>query len=70
MNQEDITVTLTTTEHELLNEALLQLQNCFDVVYDYTENFEMRDKMTEIALLRTKFQELWVDRFDDEEVQV
>jgi hypothetical protein len=72
MNQEDIIVTLTTTEHELLNEALLQLQNCFDVVYSYTEsyNFEMRDKMTEIALLRTKFQELWVDRFDDEEVQV
>jgi hypothetical protein len=73
MNREDITVTLTTTEHELVNEALMQLANCFDVVYSYTEaykNNELRDKMDEIALLRTKFQELWVDRFDDEEVQV
>jgi hypothetical protein len=69
MNQEDITVTLTATEHELVNEALLQLQNCFDVVYTYTEaygNVEMRDRMNEIDILRTKFAELWGDRFDDE----
>ena len=71
MNQEDITVTLTATEHELVNEALMQLANCFDVVYSYTEaykNNELRDKMDEIAILRTKFVELWVDRFDDETV--
>jgi hypothetical protein len=69
MNQEDITVTLTATEHELVNEALLQLANCFDVVYDYTEaykNFELRDRMDEIAIIRTKFIELWANRFDDE----
>jgi hypothetical protein len=66
MNQEDITVTITATEHELVNEALLQLQNCFDVVYTYTEDVEMRDKMNEVYSLRTKFVELWVDRFDDE----
>lgn len=70
MNQEDIIVTLTATEHELVNEALLQLQNCFDVVYTYMdyETVEMRDKMNEINSLRTKFVELWVDRFDDETV--
>ena len=69
MNQEEITITLTATEHELVNEALLQLANCFDVVYSYTEayeNVEMRDKMNEINSLRTKFVELWVDRFDGE----
>jgi hypothetical protein len=69
MNQEDITVTLTATEHELVNEAILQLANCFDVVYSYTEaykNFELRDKMNEVNILRTKFIELWVNRFDDE----
>ena len=69
MNQEEITITLTATEHELVNEALLQLANCFDVVYSYTEayeNVEMRDKMNEINSLRTKFVELWVNRFDDE----
>ncbi len=71
MNQENVTVTLTATEHELVNEALLQLQNCFDVVYSYTEayeNVEMRDKMNEVNNLRTKFVELWADRFDDEAV--
>jgi hypothetical protein len=71
MNQEDITVTLTATEHELVNDALMQLTNCFDVVYDYTEaykNSELRSKMNEIAILRTKFVELWANRFDDETV--
>ena len=69
MNQEDITVTLTATEHELVNDALMQLTNCFDVVYSYTEdyeNVEMRDKMNEIYILRTRFVELWANRFDDE----
>ena len=69
MNQDDITVTITATEHELVIESLLQLQTCFDVVYSYTEdykNFELRDKMNEINILRTKFVELWANRFDDE----
>lgn len=69
MNQDDITVILTTTEHELVIESLLQLQTCFDVVYSYTEdykNVELRDKMNEVNSLRTKFVELWADRFDDE----
>ena len=71
MNQENVTVTLTATEHELVIESLLQLQTCFDVVVSYTEaykNFELRDKMDEIAILRTKFVELWANRFDDETV--
>jgi hypothetical protein len=71
MNQEDITVTLTAEEHELVNESLMQLQNCFDVVYSYTEaykNTELHDKMNEIYILRTKFVELWANRFDDETV--
>jgi hypothetical protein len=71
MNQEDITVTLTATEHELVIESLLQLQTGFDVVYSYTEaykNFELRDKMNEVNSLRTKFVELWANRFDDETV--
>jgi hypothetical protein len=69
MNQEDITVTLTATEHELVNEALMQLTNCFDVAYSYTESYknnELRDKMNEVNILRTKFVELWANRFDDE----
>ena len=69
MNQDDITVTITATEHELVIESLLQLQTCFDVVYSYTEaykNFELRDKMNEINILRTKFVQLWANRFDDE----
>jgi hypothetical protein len=41
------------------------------VVYSYTEaykNFELRDKMNEVNSLRTKFVELWANRFDDETV--
>ena len=69
MNQENITVTLTATEHEIVNEALLQLTNCFDVVANFTviyENEDLRIKLQEIDTLRTKFVELWADRFDDE----
>ena len=69
MNQEDITVTLTATEHELVNEALLQLQTCFDVVANFAdiyENEDLRIKLREIAIIRTKFIELWANRFDDE----
>ena len=73
MNQENITVSLTATEHELLNEALLQLQNCFDVVVSHTELYKdqkMQKQIYDINNLRTKMLELWVNRFDDEEVEV
>ena len=71
MNENDITISLTESQHELLNEILchagssVQLVSPYDDgMYDLPLDNPIVQRYTMIENLREMFLELWSDRFD------
>ena len=69
IDQNDIQVTLTFAEHELINDVLMQAINSLDFacpygLYDLPINSEVVQRYTTIENLRERFNTLWSDRFE------
>lgn len=69
MKEHNITVEFDVKEHEILNEALLHLEDSFDSIFEMIDlNYDQRNsimnKRSEIYDLRKKILNLWVDRFE------
>lgn len=72
MNENDITVTLTESQHELINEILnhaldaVNLTSPYgDGMWDLPLNNTIVQRYTMIENMREMFLELWSDRFTD-----
>jgi hypothetical protein len=68
--QNDINVTLTYAEHELICDILMHASSSFDFtcpygIYDLPIESEIVQRYTVIENLRERFATLWCDRFDD-----
>jgi hypothetical protein len=70
MNEGNITVTLTESQHELINEILHHALDTFQLVapyddglYDIPMENPIIQRYTMIENLREMFYELWADRF-------
>jgi len=70
MNEGNITVTLTESQHELINEILHHAMDSFQLVapyddglYDLPMDNPIIQRHTMIENLREMFYELWADRF-------
>ena len=73
MNESNITVTLTESQHELINEILHHALDTFQLVapyddglYDIPMENPIIQRYTMIENLREMFYELWADRFISE----
>jgi hypothetical protein len=73
MNEGNITVTLTESQHELINEILHHALDTFQLVapyddglYDIPMENPIIQRYTMIENLREMFYELWADRFTSE----
>jgi hypothetical protein len=73
MNESNITVTLTESQHELINEILHHALDTFQLVapyddglYDIPMENPIIQRYTMIENLREMFYELWADRFQSE----
>jgi hypothetical protein len=73
MNESNITVTLTESQHELINEILHHALDTFQLVapyddglYDIPMENPIIQRYTMIENLREMFYELWADRFTSE----
>ena len=71
INQNDIQVTLTFTEHEMINDVLMQASNMMDFAcvnfhsyHDLPMENEIIQRYTMIENLRERFNEIWSDRFE------
>jgi hypothetical protein len=70
MNEGDITITLTESQHELLLQALSQAQEAvdfaipFDGLYELPLNSPIVQKYTSLSDLHEMLLQLWVDRFE------
>ncbi len=74
MNEGNITVTLTESQHELLNEILVHAIDAYQLVAPYDDGlFDLPldnpivQRYTMIDNLRETFLELWSDRFTPEQ---
>ena len=70
MNEGNITVTLTESQHELINEILHHAMDSFQLVAPYDDGLHdlpmenpIIQRHTMIENLREMFYELWADRF-------
>jgi hypothetical protein len=70
MNEGNITVTLTESQHELINEILVHALDAFQLVSPYDDGISdlpldnpIVQRYTMIDNLRETFLELWSDRF-------
>jgi hypothetical protein len=70
MNEGNITVTLTESQHELINEILHHAMDSFQLVAPYDDGLHdipmdnpIIQRYTMIGNLRELFYELWADRF-------
>ena len=66
--QGDIEVPLTYTEHELINEVLMQASTAFEFalpygIYELPIDSEIVQRYTMLENLRERFNTLWSDRF-------
>jgi hypothetical protein len=73
MNEGNLTVTLTESQHELINEILHHALDTFQLVapyddglYDIPMENPIIQRYTMIENLREMFYELWADRFTSE----
>jgi hypothetical protein len=72
INQDDIQVTLTFAEHEMINDVLMQAINALDFACPYDMHglpmdSEVVQRYTMVENLRERFNTLWSDRFETEE---
>lgn len=72
MNENDITVTLTESQHELLNEILCHSMEAIQLVAPYDDGLwdlpldnPIVQRYTMIENMKEMFFELWRDRFTD-----
>lgn len=72
MNNSDITITLSESQHELLNDIILHALESYQLVSPYDDgmwdlpiNNSILQRYTMIQNLREMFNEMWADRFDD-----
>mgnify|MGYP006285279857 CR=1 FL=1 len=72
MNEGDITITLTESQHELLNEILNHAVESINLVIPYGDGFydipkdnPIVQRCTMIENMREMLYELWSDRFED-----
>lgn len=68
MNENDITVSLTESQHELLRDLLNHAIDSVDVIFPYgirdlPDNHEIAQRYDMLYNLKETFDELWVDRF-------
>lgn len=70
MNEGNIVVTLTESQHELINDVLMNSMEAFQLVAPYNAGMfdipldnEMIQRYTMIENLKEMFFELWTDRF-------
>lgn len=71
INQDDIQVTLTFAEHELINDVLMQAINALDfscpyALHNLPIDSEVVQRYTMVENLRERFNALWSDRFEME----
>ena len=71
MNTNDITITLTEVEHEMINDVLNHALESIHVVAPYSDGIwdlpldnTIIQRYTLIANLRERFNVLWADRFE------
>jgi hypothetical protein len=72
INQNDIQVTLTFAEHEMINDALMQAVSAIEFAcpygyFDLPMESELIQRFSMIENLRERFNTLWTDRFETEE---
>jgi hypothetical protein len=72
IDQNDIQVTLTFAEHELINDVLMQAINSLDFscpygLEDLPIDSEVVQRYTMVENLRERFNTLWTDRFETED---
>jgi len=72
MNQNDITVTLTEVEHELINDIFCHALESYQLVSPYDSGIwdlpidnPIVQRYTLIENLKERFNLLWADRFED-----
>jgi hypothetical protein len=73
IDQNDLNVTLTFTEHEMLVDVLLQaveMMNfaCPNKYFDLPMDSELIQRFSTIENLRERFNEAWTDRFNNNEI--
>lgn len=71
IDQNDIQVTLTFAEHELITDVLMQAVNALDFacpygLHDLPMDSEVVQRYTMVENLRERFNTLWTDRFNIE----
>lgn len=70
MNENDITITITESQHELLIDVLNHAQDAmdlslpFDGLYDLPLENSIVQKYTMMENLKEMLHELWIDRFE------
>lgn len=71
MNENDITVTLTESQHEFLNEILCHAMDSFhlaapfdDGMFDLSFDNPIVQRYAMLENMREMFNQLWVDRFE------
>lgn len=69
MKEHDIVLRFNVKEHEILNEALLHLESCFDtalgmVDFNYEQRHLLMDKRSEIYGIRKRMLDVWNERFE------
>lgn len=74
MNENYITVTLTESQHELLNEILCHATDSFNLVAPFNDGMHdlpldnpIVQRHAMLENMREMFSELWSDRFEDDE---
>jgi hypothetical protein len=73
VDQNDLSITLTYTEHEMLCDVLLQAVNMMEFACPYgyfnlPMDSELIQRFSMIENLRERFNTAWSDRFDDHEI--
>lgn len=73
MNSNDITVTITEQQHEMLNDVLMNALEAYHLVSPYDMGFrdlppdhEIVQRYTTLENLREMFIKLWSDRFEND----
>jgi hypothetical protein len=73
IDQNDLTVTLTYAEHEMMRDVLLQAVSMFEFAcpygyFDLPMDSELIQRYTMIENLRERFNTAWTDRFTNNEI--
>lgn len=74
MNENDITITLTESQHELLNEVLIHAVDAINLASPYGDGMwdlpldnPIVQRYTMLENMKEMFFELWRDRFSDDQ---